>query len=374
MTCTTTAALTPSSSTTFNLTLAVAADYPGTSLTNTATIDSSPVTDPTPGNNSASDTDTVNKSADLSITKSDGVTSVTAGTSTTYTVTLTNNGPSTVPAGVVVKDTVPANTTASTSDGRCTIAGSVMTCTTTAALTPSSSTTFNLTLAVAADYPDANLTNTASIDSSPVSDPTPANNSASDTDTVNKSADLLITKSDSPDPVVAGTDLTYTLKVTNNGPSTASNVTVSDPVPAQTSFVSATPSQGTCASAVSCSLGTLTPGGSATITIVVHVDASASGSISNTATVSSDQPDGDSANNSATEKTAVAQNADLLITKSDSPDPVVAGTDLTYTLKVTNNGPSTAKIGRASCRERAQTRVVAATPRKGSCRSTVSWS
>src|SRR2546428_8846548 len=101
----------PSSSTTFNLTLAVAADFPGTSLTNTATIDSSPVTDPTPGNNSASDTDTVNKSADLSISKSDGVTSVTAGTSTTYTITLTNNGPSTVPAGVVVKEKNPADNT-----------------------------------------------------------------------------------------------------------------------------------------------------------------------------------------------------------------------------------------------------------------------
>src|SRR5207244_3562500 len=132
------------------------------------------------------------------------------------------------------------------------------------------------------------------------------------------------------------------LKVTNNGPSTASNVTVSDPVPAQTSFVSATPSQGSCSSAVSCSLGTLAPGGRATITIVVHVDSTASGSLSNTATVSSDQPDGDSANNSATEKTAVAQNADLLITKSDSPDPVTAGGTLTYTLSVSNAGPSTA--------------------------------
>src|SRR5438132_1600469 len=217
------------------------------------------------------------------------------------------------------------------------------------------------------------LSNTATV-SSDQPDANTDNISGSERKTVALSACSSIACSSGPDPVTAGTDLTYTLKVTNNGPSTASNVTVSDPVPAQTSFVSATPSQGSCTSAVSCSLGTLAPGGSATITIVVHVDASASGSLSNTATVRSDQPDGDSANNSATEKTAVAQNADLLITKSDSPDPVVAGTDLTYTLKVTNNGPSTAKIGRASCRERAQTRVVAATPRKGSCRSTVSWS
>src|SRR5439155_1243188 len=132
------------SATAFSLTLAVAADYPDANLTNTATITSSPVTDPTPGNNAASDTDAVTKSADLALSKSDGVAGVTAGTSTTYTITLTNNGPSTVPVGVVVKDTIPANTTGSTSDARCAIASGVLTCTTTAALTPSASTSFAL--------------------------------------------------------------------------------------------------------------------------------------------------------------------------------------------------------------------------------------
>src|SRR5437870_235950 len=215
-----TAAVAPTACNSFSLTLAVASDFPGTGLTNTGTIDSSPVTDPTPGNNSASDTDTVNKSADLSIAKTGGVTSVMAGTSTTYTVTLTNNGPSTVPAGVVIKDTIPANTTGSTSDARCTIAAGMMSCTTTAALTPSSSTTFNLTLAVAADFPGTSLTNTATIDSSPVTDPTPGNNSASDTDTVNKSADLSIAKTDGVTSVTAGTSATYTITLTNNGPST----------------------------------------------------------------------------------------------------------------------------------------------------------
>src|SRR5690348_2367270 len=220
MTCTTTAALTPSSSTTFNLTLAVAPDFPGTSLTNTATIDSSPVSDPTPGNNSASDTDTVNKSADLSLAKSDGVTTVTAGTSTTYTITLTNNGPATEPAGVVVKDTIPANTTGSTSDGRCTIAAGVMTCTTNASLAPNASTSFALTLLVAPDFPGTSLTNTATINSSPIPDPTSGNNSASDTDTVNKSADLSLAKTDGVTSVTAGTSTTYTITLTNNGPST----------------------------------------------------------------------------------------------------------------------------------------------------------
>src|SRR5438552_3846547 len=155
--------------------------------------------------------------------------------STMYTITLTNNGPSTVPAGVVIKDTIPANTTGSTSDARCTIASSVMTCTTTAALAPSESTSFSLTLAVASDFPGTSLTNTATIDSSPVTDPTPGNNSASDTDTVNKSADLSIAKTDGVTSVTAGTSLTLHVALPIYGPSTVpAGVVIKDTIPANT--------------------------------------------------------------------------------------------------------------------------------------------
>src|SRR5206468_1692192 len=133
-----------------------------------------------------------------------------------------------------------------------------------------------------------------------------------------------------------------TLTVTNHGPSTATGVTVSDPVPAHTTFVSATPSQGTCTPAVSCSLGTLASGASQTINIGVHVKDTASGRISNTATVSGEQPDAVAANNSDSEDTAVVHNADLSTTTSDSHDPFLPDTLPTYTLTVTNHGPSTA--------------------------------
>ena len=108
------------------------------------------------------------RQADLSINKTDGVASVTAGGSTTYTITLTNNGPAVVPAGIVIHDSIPANTTGSTTDARCSISGGVLSCTTAAALAPSASTTFNLTLAVAPDYAGTSLSNTASIFSSPL--------------------------------------------------------------------------------------------------------------------------------------------------------------------------------------------------------------
>ena len=107
-----------------------------------------PLADAVPGNNTATDTDSVTGSADLSVTKSDGAASVVAGTSTTYTITLTNNGPSTVGAGVVVSDTIPANTVGSESEPNCAIAAGVFTCTTTASLAPAASVAYQLTLAV----------------------------------------------------------------------------------------------------------------------------------------------------------------------------------------------------------------------------------
>src|SRR5207302_500542 len=161
---------------------------------------------------------------------------------------------------------------------------------------------------------------------------------------VNKSADLSITKSDSPDPVTAGGTLTYTLSVSNAGPSTAANVSVSDTLPAGVTFVSATGSGWTCSQAggvVTCTRASLAPGAAPAITIVVTAP-SEGGTITNTATVSSSTNDANTGNNTATETTTVTASADLSITKSDSPDPVVAGGTLTYTLSVSNGGPSTA--------------------------------
>src|SRR5207244_6855171 len=148
-------------STTFTIVVTVNSNVAdGTLLSNSATV-SATEPDPVTTNNTASATTTVQNRADLSLAKSDGVTTVAAGTSTTYTITLTNNGPATEPAGVVIKDTIPANTTASTSDARCTIASGVPTCTTNATLAMNASTSFALTLAVASDFPGASLTNAA---------------------------------------------------------------------------------------------------------------------------------------------------------------------------------------------------------------------
>jgi len=120
--------------------------------------------------------------------------------------------------------------------------------------------------------------------------------------------DLFITNSDSPDPVLAGDNITYTLIITNNGPNPAPSAIVTDTLPGGLTFVSSSTSQGSCAgtSGVTCGLGTLAGWASATVMIVAGT--TVPGTITNTATVTSAAPDPNSENNSAT--TATTVNAD----------------------------------------------------------------
>lgn len=130
---------------------------------------------------------------------------------------------------------------------------------------------------------------------------------------ITPNANLGVSKADAPDPVTAGTNLTYTLTVTNNGPSAASSVTVSDPLPAQTTFQSVSaPGGWTCTTpvagtngTVSCTKSSMTNGESATFTIAVQVSSTASGTLSNTVTVSSSTADLNTTNNTDSEDTTV---------------------------------------------------------------------
>jgi uncharacterized repeat protein (TIGR01451 family)/CSLREA domain-containing protein len=116
-----------------------------------------------------------------------------------------------------------------------------------------------------------------------------------------QAADLFITKTTPSTSVVTGNNLTYTITVMNNGPQAATAATVTDVLPANTTFVGATPSQGSCAgtTTVTCNLGGLTNGGSATITLVVHVTA-ATGTVVNTASVAGTPADPNGSNNAVT--------------------------------------------------------------------------
>ncbi len=117
--------------------------------------------------------------------------------------------------------------------------------------------------------------------------------------TIKPVADLGLTKSDSPDPVLAGQLLTYTLGVSNAGPHAAAGVTVTDTLPANSTFDSASATQGSCsesAGTVTCALGTVANGGTASVQIKVRPNSQ--GTVTNQASVASDAGDLNGSNNS----------------------------------------------------------------------------
>lgn len=126
-----------------------------------------------------------------------------------------------------------------------------------------------------------------------------------------ESADLSIVKTDTPDPVLAGKDMSYTITVANLGPATASGVRIFDRLYEDVTFISATPSQGSGCTVsplgyeVSCKLGDINSGSSVTITLVINVPAWVAGTITNTASVMANLPDSDAANNLTIQTTTV---------------------------------------------------------------------
>ncbi len=323
-------------------------------LSNTATV--SAASDQNTGDNSATDTDTLTPQGDLAITKTDGVTSAVPGNSVTYTIVVSNSGPSTA-TGATVADTFSASFTSvtwtSVSSGGATgnTASGTGNINDTVNMPSGSSITYTVTGTISASAAGT-LSNTATVTApSGFTDGTPGNNSATDTDTLTPQADLQITKSDSPDPVAASSNLTYTLSFVNNGPSNAASVTVSDTLPA--SFVGlvsvTTPAGWTRTDSVpvggtgtiTFTKASVTASETATFTIVVSVSVSTPNNtvLSNTANTSSSTTDPTSGNNSSAATTTVIAQADLAVSKTDSPDPACVNGDITYTISFANSGP-----------------------------------
>ena len=155
-------------------------------------------------------------------------------------------------------------------------------------------------------------------------------------------ADLGVTTTASSEPAVAIQNLTYTMNVTNTGPQDATNVTLTDPLPASMTFVSATPSQGTCTgtTTVSCNLGAMVSPSRATLSLVVTP--TQAGSFTNTVTVAATEPDLAPANDTASVTSTILLPADLVLTKTASASSVASGSNITYTLTVNNKGPASA--------------------------------
>jgi uncharacterized repeat protein (TIGR01451 family) len=320
-----------------SVTLTVEATVVATSgsVTNTATITALDQTDPAPGNDTASATVTI-QAADLAVTKAVDNATPNVGDEVTFTVTLDNNGPSEatsvevtdlLPTGLTFVSATPSPGTYDEGTGLWTV-GSL-----------ADGATSTLDLVTSVDQAGV-ITNIATITASDQPDLTPGNNSAS-ASVSGLQADLAVTKSvDNATPNV-GDDVTFAVTLTNNGPSDATGVEVTDLLPTGLTFVSATPSPGTYDEGTGLwSIGPLANAAQATLTISATVDQA--GTITNTASVTgSDVPDLNTGNNTASASVG-AQSADLEVTKTVDIPTANVGETVTFTVTLTNNGPSDA--------------------------------
>ena len=291
----------------------------GTAINETANVTSS-ITDPNTANNTASASDVVAlvTQSDLVATNTATPTSVSAGSNVTYTQTVQNLGPARTTVGATITEVTPPNTTFQSITppaGWTCITPAVggtgtITCTDGGRMTVNSTASFTLVLQVpATTATGTNITDTVTANA-PNIVPGLTNNSASATVVVANanSADMAIVKTATPNPVTEGTPLLYSLAVTNNGPATATNVTVTDTLPSTVTYLSSTTTQGTCSEAggtVTCLLGTMLNAGTATISILTIPGQA--GVISNTASVTADQTDPNLTNNTSTISVIVLQ-------------------------------------------------------------------
>ncbi len=345
--------LPPGESTTITFQVVVNTSFPPANnpLCNQATISGSNfgdvlTDDPDTGTPNDPTCTTVEIAADLAITKTDGQTTAVPGQLVTYTIVASNAGPS-PDAMAMVTDTFPAIlsgvtwTCVGAGGAACTAAGSGN-INETVNLPAGGSVTFTASGLIDAGA-TGTLVNTAVVAvSAGVTDPTPANNSATDTDTLTPTADLSITKTDGLTVANPGESTTYTITVSNVGPSTAVNATVTDTFPAALTGVTWTcagTGGATCTAAGAGDIAdtvTLPPGSSLTYIINATIDAAATGTLANTATVTAPGgvTDPDTGNNSATDTTSLDAPpviTDLTVTPGTINENDTVGLSLTFT-------------------------------------------
>lgn len=229
--------------------------------------------------------------ADLSITKDDGKTGLREGDTTIYTIVVSNNGPGNV-TGARVRDPLAHGvlsqswTCTASAGASCSAPSGSGAMDTLVNLNAGSKVTFLLT-AVTGPC-DGLLINTATVDS-PVADPNPSNNTATDIDGLGTGANLMIKKTSPSRIAVAGSPIAYTIMVTNYGPDAASAVTATDNLPAQLTYVSNTTSQGAYDMSTGVwKIGGLAVGASAKMVLTATVGSLPNGTlIINTATAQS---------------------------------------------------------------------------------------
>ena len=359
------ATLAAGASASFDLTVMVAPNTPNaTTITNTVDV-STATTDPNLSNNSSTVTtgSATGTGADVSVTIPTSASTIVAGSAAGYTITVSNAGPDAAQT-VALSELVPANTTfvsdtqtsgptftlsTPAQGGTGTINGTIGT------LASGASASFDVVVLLSPSTPaGTTITNTAEVTTA-TSDPNLANNSQTVTNLTAAQADLSATATTGAGPVIAGKTISYTIELANAGPSDAQDVVGSVAIPAHTIFIAGSQTSGPAftianptvggTSTITASIATLAPGASATFSLVLLLSPStpAGTMFTSTGDVTSATPDPNPANNTQINTYLTAAQADLSVTNTIAAGPVFAGNPITYTVTVSNAGPSNAQ-------------------------------
>ena len=330
------------------------------SLANTATVATGgAVIDPVPGNNSATDTDTLTPQVNLSVTNTDSSPTATAGKNVFYTIRASNQngGPSDAP-GSIVTDNFPAPlactwTCSGTGGATCAAPSGSGNINSLVNLPKNGRVTFSATCALPAGAaPGISLNNTATVATAAgITETTPADNTLSDIDTVVGQPDLSVTVNDGVTTVNPGDSVTYTMTVANGGsqgPSNAPGSTIVDTFPSQMACTwTCSGVNATCAASGSGNINhTLDLPSGSSVTYVAHctVSAAATGTLVNfiTATAAAGMTELFTNNNTATDSDVVNVSANIALTMTDNRDFAQVGDVVDYIIDVTNSGPAPA--------------------------------
>ena len=344
-------------SATLQITVNVDIGTAGDTITNTAELTAADESDPdsTPDNNNPAEDDqdsaviTVH-GADLSVTKDVDDANPNEGDTITYTITVANAGPDTA-TSIEITDTLPAGVTYVSDTPSQGSYDDVTGVWSVASLASAASATLEIEVTVDGGTGGSTITNTAGVTAVDQIDPD-STDDQDDADITVQSADLSVTKDVDDANPDEGDTITYTITVANGGPDTATNIEITDILPAGVTYSSDTPSQGSYDDVTGVwSVGTLANGASATLDIEVTVDGGTGGStITNNAELTAvDQGDPDStpdndapAEDDQDDADITVQSADLSVTKDVDDATPDEGDTIKYTVTVTNSGPDAA--------------------------------